>query len=272
MSKRFATDTQITHGARAWLYALTVIVLLYLIIPILIIIPVSFSNSSFLAFPPREPSLRWYVNFFESPVWQRAAFVSLVVAFMTTIVSTVIGVAAAYALNRMSPRWRTLMFGFFVVPQVVPIILIAIGSFFLYAKLGLLNTYYGLVLAHSSLAIPFVIITVRAGLQQYDMNQELAAQALGATRWRAFFSVTLPQIRGPVLNGVLFSFITSLDEVVVSIFLSTAEKSTLTRLMFNSLREQLDPTIAAVSTLLIALSLSIVVVSLIFGSDRPKKR
>lgn len=264
--RRFATDTQISHAARAWLYAVTVLILLFLVVPILIVIPLSFSNTSFLAFPPQEWSLRWYRTFFNSPVWQRATMISLTVALATTVVSTVLGVAAGYAIHKLTPRWGRLAMGFFLIPQVVPIILIAIGAFFLYARLGMLNSFAGLVLAHTALALPFVIITVRAGLQQFDMAQEMAAQILGATPLQAFFMVTLPQIRGSVLNGVLFSFITSLDEVVVSILLSTAERSTVTRLMFNSLREQLDPTIAAISTLLIALSLSIVVVSQLFGS------
>ncbi len=151
---------------------------------------------------------------------------------------------------------------------MVPVILIAIGVFFLYAKLGLNNTIPGLVMAHSMLALPFVLITVSAGLKTYDMNQEMVARSLGASRLKAFLTVTLPQIRFSIISGALLAFITSLDEVVVALFISGGENATLTRRMFNALRDEIDPTIAAISTILIAVSVLALVLAQILGQQR----
>ncbi len=135
--------------------------------------------------------------------------------------------------------------------MMVPLILVAIGAFYVYVQLGMLYTLAGLVLAHSMLALPLVVIVTFAALQSYDMNQEMAARSLGAPRWRAFLTVTLPQIRFAVITSALLSFLTSFDEVVVAMFISGGENSTLTRNMFNALRDQIDPTIASISTVMI---------------------
>ena len=141
-----------------------------------------------------------------------------------------------------------------IIPLIIPIIILAIGAFYLYVKLGLVNTTIGLVLAHSVLAMPFVLVTAGAAFKQFDMSQEMVARRLGAARLRAFLTVTLPQIRNSVVAGALFAFIVSFDEVVIALFISSGPKSTITRRMFTSLRDQIDPTIAAVSTMLIVAS------------------
>jgi putative spermidine/putrescine transport system permease protein len=154
------------------------------------------------------------------------------------------------------------------VPLIVPVILIGIGAFFLYAWLGINNTIGGLVLAHTVLAIPLVSITVLSGLKTYDMNQELVARSLGASRARAFLAITMPQIRFSIVSGALFAFNTSFDEAVVSFFISGGETSTLTRRMFSALRDQIDPTIAAISTCLVALSVLLIAMAQMLGRKR----
>ena len=164
------------------------------------------------------------------------------------------GALAAYGLHCSSPRIRNAAQIVVVMPIVVPAILIAVGVFHLYAKLGLNYTLPGIVIAHVALALPFVI-TVLSGLKGYDFNQELAARSMGASRTRAMLDVTLPQVKFSVQAGAFLAFITSLDEVVVAMLISGGEYATITRRMFNALRDQIEPTIAAISTCLIAISL-----------------
>ena len=253
---------------RLWLYAIGAMVMFFLMAPSLIIIPMSFSDSQFLEFPPPAWSLRWYHAYFDSVEWRDATYVSIKAAIATTLVATPLGTAAAYALHAGKVRLAGLMEGFLLVPLIVPVILIGIGTFFLYAWIGINNTILGLVIAHTVLALPLVAITVLSGLQTYDMNQELVARSLGANRWRAFSQVTLPQIRFSVVSGALFAFTTSFDESVVSFFISGGDTSTLTRRMFSALRDQIDPTIAAISSCLIALSIILITLAQTLGRRR----
>jgi len=266
MLSRPATETQITHGRRLWLYGLVALVLVFLIAPSLLVVPLSFSDSRYLSFPPPGWSVRWYEAFFKSIEWRDATVVSFVAAGLTMIVSTVLGTLAAYSLNTMRGRSMQLIYVAYMLPMIIPAILIAIGTFLLYAQIGLNSTLTGIVLAHSVMAIPLVVITVAAGLKSYDMNQELAARSLGASRARAFLTVTLPQIRIAVASGALLAFITSLDEVVISLFVAGGEYTTLTKRMFNALRDEIDPTIAAISTLLIAVSVVLLAASQLLQS------
>jgi putative spermidine/putrescine transport system permease protein len=254
MFARPATDTQITHRRRLWLYAVVGLVVLFLIAPSLLVIPLSFSDSRYLTFPPPAWSTRWYTTYLAAIEWREATYVSFAAALLTMLLSTTAGTLAAYGLHSLRSRWSALAYAAFILPLVIPAILIAIGIFLLYAQVGLNNTLTGIVLAHSVLAIPLVVITVGSSLKSYDMNQEMVARSLGATRSRAFLTVTLPQIRISVISGALLAFVTSLDEVVISLFIAGGDKATLTKRMFNALRDEIDPTIAAISTLLIALS------------------
>jgi putative spermidine/putrescine transport system permease protein len=246
-------------------------VLLFLILPTLIVIPMSFSDSSSLQFPPTDWSLRWYRAYFSSQEWMAATVVSVRVALLTTVLATVLGTAAAYGLHFSKARWAAVSRMILAVPLIMPVILIGVGVFFLYARLGLVNTTLGLVLAHAALAIPFVVVTVSAGLQVFDINQEMVARSLGASRPRAFFLVTLPQIGFSVLCGSLFALITSLDEVIIAMFVSGGDRATLTRRMFNSLRDAIDPTIAAISTclILVAICAAVLVQQLQRGGRKP---
>ena len=267
-----ASDTQITHFRRLWLYIACGLVMLFLVVPSFIVIPMSFSDSTYLEFPPREWSFRWYEEYFGSLEWIEATVVSLKVAVITMIVATALGTAAAYGLQVSRFRITNMIQVALMMPLMVPIILVSIGVFFLYAKLGLNYTLTGLVMAHTVLAIPFVVVTVTAGLKTYDMNQEMVARSLGAPRLRAFLSITLPQIRFSVIAGALFAFITSLDEVIVALFISGGENATLTRRMFNSLRDQIDPTIAAISTCLIVVSISLLMIGQYFGQQKERRQ
>ncbi|WLR95753.1 ABC transporter permease [Shinella zoogloeoides] len=254
-----ATSTQVTHGQRLWLYATVALVMAFLVIPCILVMPMSFSDSQYLEFPPRSLSLRWYEAFFTSPEWIQSAVVSLKVAGLTTVLATVLGTLASYGLYKATSLFAPLTRGLLMLPMMIPLIFVAIGVFFVYARFGLNNTITGLVLAHTTLAIPFVMIAVGNGLKSFDPNLERAARSLGASPVTAFLSVTLPQIRISVFSGMLFAFVTSFDEVVVSLFVSSGANSTLTKRMFANIRDQVDPTVAAISSMLVALSIVVLI-------------
>lgn len=248
-------ETHVSHRQRIWLYALAGLVITFLILPTLIVFPMSFSSANSMAFPPPGWSMRWYESFFGQEKWINAAWVSLRVAVGTMVVATVLGTAAAYSLHVVSNRLGGVIASLLVAPLAVPAILLAIGMFFVYATIGnMLNTIHGLIVAHTVVAIPFVVITMTAGFKSYDMSQEMVARSLGANRFTAFMTVTLPQIKLSVISSALLAFIVSFDEVILSIFLSAGEVATLTRVMFSTLRDDVDPTIAAVSSLLLIIA------------------
>ena len=246
--------TMVSRGVLAFC---GVAVLIFLVLPIFIVVPMSFSASRFLAFPPPAWSLRWYNDYFSSPEWMLATTVSVQAAAATCLLATPIGVAAAYAIHTRKSRATEIAYALLMVPLMIPHIIVAVGVFFLFARIGLNNTLTGIILAHTMLAIPFVLITTLSGLQGFDMTQERAARSLGVNRLTAFLKVTAPQIKGSIIAGALFAFISSLDEVVVSLFLSGGPTSTLPKRMFVALRDEVDPTIAAISSLLIFASLGI---------------
>lgn len=259
------SDTQITRGGRLWLYALVALIVVFLAAPSLIVMPMSFSGSQYLEFPPREWSTVWYRRYFDSPLWLAATATSFKAALLTMFVATPLGVLAAYGLYTCSFGWRRYLFLLLISPMMVPIILIAVAVFYVFVKLQLVNTLFGIVLAHSVLALPLVIIVVVAGLKTFDMNQERVARSLGASRARAFLTVTLPQIRFSVISGALLAFLTSFDEVIVALFIAGSENATITRIMFLALRDQIDPTIASISTIIIVLTIALLLVSQLFG-------
>jgi putative spermidine/putrescine transport system permease protein len=252
--RRPATETQVTHGARLWLYAVGVLVLVFLVVPTLLVIPMSFSASQYLEFPPRQWSLRWYQSYFGSVSWMQATATSLKAGALTALVATPLGTLAAYGLHVSRLRHAGTIRLVLLAPMVVPVILVGIGVFYAFVRLKLVNTLAGLVLAHSMLAVPVVMMVVGAALKSFDLNQERVARSLGASRTQAFLRVTLPQIRFSVLTGAVLAFLTSFDEIIVSLFVSGGDHSTLTRNMFNALRDQVDPTIAAISTLIIVVT------------------
>jgi putative spermidine/putrescine transport system permease protein len=241
--------------------ALAGLVFLYLLFPILVVIPLSFSSGSYLSFPPPGFSLRWYANFFGRSDWLEAAWLSVWIGSAVTALATALGVPAAIALVRGKFRGKGFVVGFIMSPVIAPVIIVAIGIYFFYARLGLIGSPLGLVIAHTCLAVPFVVINVAATLQGFDRRLEQAAMNLGATPWGTFWQVTLPIIRPGILSGAVFAFITSFDELVVALFVSGSTAVTLPRKMWDSIRFEIDPTIAAVSTLLIALTAVLFVVA-----------
>jgi putative spermidine/putrescine transport system permease protein len=239
---------------RIWYYALRalcMLTLLYLVLPILAIVPLSFSNSSFLAYPIPEFSLRWYDNLFHADEWLRAARNSFIVAPCATLLATVLGTLAATGLNQANFRGKSVLMAVLVSPMVVPIIVIGVGMYLFFAPLGMSDSYVALILAHAALGAPFVVTTVLATLQGFNQNLVRASLSLGASPLTTFFRVTLPIIAPGVISGALFAFATSFDEVVVTLFLAGPDQVTLPRQMFTGIRENISPTIAAVATLLI---------------------
>ncbi len=266
--RRPVTETQITHGARIWLYAIAIAVMVFLVLPTLLVIPMSFSASQYLEFPPRQWSLRWYQSYFSSASWMQATMTSLKAGLLTAVVATPLATMAAYGLHMSRVRYASGLMMLLLAPIVVPVILIGIGVFYSYVKLKLVNTLLGLVLAHSMLAIPVVMLVVGSALRTFDMDQELVARSLGASRVRAFMLVTLPQIRFSVVTGAVLAFLTSFDEIIVALFVSGGDNSTLTRNMFNALRDQVDPTIAAISTIIVTVTSLLLVFTQFAGRSK----
>ena len=236
-------------------------VLLYLVLPILIVVPMSFSSARFLTFPPPSLSLRWYREYIGNPAWMQATLVTLTVAVCTVVIATPLGVSAAYAISQSKLRIMRIIHAALLLPLMVPVIITAVGIFFVYAKVGLIATMSGLVLANVMLGLPYVIISVVAGPQSFDTTQEMVARSLGMNRLRSFFAVTLPQIKASVIAGAIFAFISAMDETIVAIFISGGQYQPLTKRMFTALRDEIDPTIAAISTLMTATSFMLVLIA-----------
>jgi len=247
--------SNMTRGQRLSIATLAWSVIFFLILPIFIIFPISFSGNQYLKFPPDSWSLRWYLEYFGSVRWMNATATSLKAAVLTTILCVPIGIAAAYGILNSHFRGIRIVRLIVMTPIIVPSVIVAISVFFAFVKLGLIATIPGIVLAHSLLAMPFAVITVYAGLSSFDMSQELVARSLGANRFKAFMTVTLPQIRMSVIVAAIFVFLSSIDEVVVSLFVSAGRNATLTREMFRTLRDEVDPTVSAVSTLFVTVTL-----------------
>jgi len=247
-------------------------VLLFLIVPVLVIVPLSFNSSSFLSYPLSGFSLRWYDTFFHSQEWLGALGNSLLIAPLATLLATVLGVLASMGLVRGEFRGKGIVMAIIISPMVAPVVIIAVGMCFFFAKLSLLNSYLGLVLAHALLGVPFVVITVVAVLKSYDTTLSRAAASLGASPLLTFRKVTLPLIAPGVFSGALFAFAASFDEVVVTLFLASPTQRTLPIQMFAGIRENLDPTIAAAASLMIGASLILLIVMEILRRRGEKMR
>ena len=241
-------------------------VFLFLIAPILVIIPLSFNAEPYFTFTEgmmsldREAySVRWYKDIATNPQWIFSAKNSIIVATCSTLIATVLGTLAALGLSQSHMPYRPLVMGVLISPMIVPLIISAAGMFFFYSKIGLSQTMPGLILAHAVLGTPFVVITVTATLAGFDHSLTKAAQSLGSGTSRTFFKIQMPLILPGVVSGALFAFITSFDEVVVVFFLAGFEQRTIPRQMWAGIREQISPTILAVATCLIILSTLILV-------------
>ncbi len=247
---------------RIWYYAIRifcVLVLVCLVLPILAIIPISFTSDTMLSYPMPGFSLRWFTEFFNSVMWTLSMKNSFIIGFATTLLATTLGTLAALGLTMANLPFKGVITGIMIMPMVVPVVISAVGIYFFYAWIGLTSTYTGMILAHTALATPFVVITVTATLQGFNRNQIRAGSSLGASPATVFFKITLPQILPGVISGALFAFVTSFDEVVVALFIAGSEQYTLPRQMFAGIREKYNPTIAAVATMMIVFSVLLLV-------------
>lgn len=249
-----AWSSPIDHARRLLLWAFCGLVFLFLLAPILVVLPLSFNAEPYFSYPMPGTSLRWYESFLASAAWQRALRNSFIVATLTTCLATVLGTLAALGLTRTRFPFKTLIVGTLISPMVAPIVITAVAMYFFYAKIALTNSFTGLVVAHTALATPFVVIIVSATLAGFDTRLARAAASLGAPPLTAFFTVTMPLILPGLISGALFAFVTSFDEVVTVIFLAGVEQHTLTREMWKGVREEINPTILAVACLMVSLS------------------
>ncbi|MEM6973301.1 MAG: ABC transporter permease [Pseudomonadota bacterium] len=262
-----------TTGERVWWYSFRVIcglIFFFLIAPIMVIIPLSFNASDFFTFTPEMLafdaegySLKHYEDFFTDDDWQAALWNSVTIAPMATLISVSLGTLAAIGLSQSHIPFRGAIMAILISPMIVPLILTATAMYFFYSRpfgfsdLSIQGTYWSVVLAHAALGVPFVIITVTATLVGFDRSLTRAAASMGADPVTTFFRVQMPLIVPGVISGGLFAFITSFDEVVVVLFMGSAEQRTLPWQMFTGLREQISPTILAVATILVAISIAL---------------
>lgn len=253
-------------GERSWYYGFRVLcglIFLFLVAPVVAIVPLSFNSEPYFTYPMAGYSLRWYGAIFgddpQSIMWQRAIRNSIVVGLSATALATVLGTLAALGIKRANFPLKGAVMAVLISPIVVPLVITAVGMFYFYAQVGLAGTLYGIVLAHTALGVPFVVITVTATLVAFDENLVRAGSSLGAGPARVFFKVTLPLILPGVASGALFAFATSWDEIVVVLFLAGAEQHTIPRRMWSGIRELINPTIAAAATMLIFLSVLLMV-------------
>ena len=265
-----------TPGQRLWHYcylAICAIVLFFLVAPLIAVIPLSFTSSAFLcftsemlAFDPEAFSLRWYrimigdctdpgITTVCSDKWKIGAVNSVIIAVCATALATTLGTLASLALSKPYMPYSKAIMAIMISPLIVPLIITAAGMFMFFAKLNLVATFTGLILAHTVLGIPFVVITVTATLVGFDTNLTKAAEGLGGGVFRNFYKVQLPLIAPGVISGALFAFITSFDEVVVVLFVGSSKQQTLPRQMWSGIRQEISPTILAVATVLVILSI-----------------
>ncbi len=246
-----------TTGQRIWHYAFRILAVglfVFLLFPLLTIIPLSFNSGEFLHYPLQGLSLRWYQDFFSSEEWWRAMKNSAIVGFFATILATVLGTIAAVGINRADFPGKQMLLAFLISPMMIPLVITALSLYLFYARFGMNDTYLALILAHAILGMPFVLITVSATLQSFDTNLIRAGASLGASPARVFFDIIMPNIAPGIASGAMFAFATSLDEVVVVLFVAGPAHRTLPRQMFAGIREHLSPTILAAATVLIVVA------------------
>jgi putative spermidine/putrescine transport system permease protein len=259
-----------TSFERIWHYAFRVIcglILFFLIMPILVIIPLSFNAGDYftftkemLALDPAGYSLQWYQDFFTNPNWQGAVRNSVIISIFSTLIATTLGTLAALGLSQAQMPAKSAIMALLLSPMIVPLIISAADMYFFYSRVGLQGTLIGVILAHAALGTPFVVITVTATLVGFDRSLIRAALGLGASPFTVLRRVIVPIILPGVISGALFAFITSFDEVVVVLFVGSFEQRTIPWQMFSGIREHISPTILAVATVLVGVSIVLLTV------------
>jgi putative spermidine/putrescine transport system permease protein len=254
-------------GQSRTLWWIVLAVLAFLSAPAFLMIPLSFDSGSGLTWPPKGFSLQWYEQMFTSPVWMQAITRSLVVGVGTGLLAMLIGTPAAFLLVRADMRGKSAMLAFVLSPIVVPRMIIAVGMFYFFARVGLVGSTVGLILAHTVVAVPYVVITMMAVLRNYDTRLDLAAQSLGAGPWATLRFVTFPILGAGLMSSFLFAFATSFDELTIALFASGGLNATLPKQFWDEVTLQISPVIAAVSTCLF-----IFIAALIWLADRLRRR
>lgn len=246
---------------RIGLYLTTGLIALFLLLPIVFIVLLSFGSSQWLVFPPPDWTLKWYEQFFSNPGWMASVLTSLKVAVITTLCAVALGLPTAFALVRGRFPGRELLYALFTLPMIVPLVIIAVAVYALFLKLGYTGTLFSFVVSHVIVALPFTIISIINSLKLFDQSIEDAAVICGASRMQAVYRVTFPAIRPGMVAGALFAFLVSWDEVVLSVMMASPTLQTLPVKMWTTLRQDLTPVIAVASTLLIGLSILIMVIA-----------
>jgi putative spermidine/putrescine transport system permease protein len=245
---------------RLGLKAVCFLLALWLVLPVLIVIPLSFTATKSFVFPPTGVSTRWYESFLTNPDWVNVTYNSIAISLASAAVATFVGTTAALAARGMSGLARGVLFAVVAMPLIIPGVFLALADFFVLLETGLVGTHVGFVLADSVLALPLVFIPVSAALANFDRSLELASASLGADRWTTFRSVTLPLILPGVVAGAMFALVTAWDEVLIALFISSPELTTLPVRLYQSVSVSTDPTLAAVSSLTV-----LFVVLVVFG-------
>jgi putative spermidine/putrescine transport system permease protein len=252
-----APSTRSARVTRVGLWLVGVAGLLFLVGPILVIIPLSFNQEAFFNYPMPGLSTRWYVAIFASDAWRRALLNSVVVGLLTTGLATLLGASAAYGIAQLPPRLKSLCIALLISPMIVPGVVIALGLYLFYSSLGLAGSLSGIVLAHTILALPFVVLTMTAALIGFDTNLVRAAASLGATPVAALRRIVLPVLFPAVASGALFAFVTSFDEFIVTSFLAGPQQVTLPLQMWAGVHDDVTPAILAAATLFVIVSVVI---------------
>lgn len=261
------------HKLGAWRWVLTAIcavMSLFLLLPILFIVALSFGSSRWLIFPPPGWTLKWYEELFADPRWIGAALTSAKIGVIVMVISVVLGLLASLALVRGTFRGRAVLRAFFLTPMVLPVVIVAVALYAAFLRLGLNGTLPGFVIAHVIVALPFAIITITGALETFDPAIEDAAILCGASPWEARLRVTLPGIRHGLFSAAIFSFLISWDEVVLAIFMASPTLQTLPVKVWTTLRQDLTPVIAAASTLLVALTVLLMIAAAVLRKGKPE--
>lgn len=242
------------------------IVILFLLLPLIIVIPISFVNSKYLQFPPTDFSLRWYINYLDDPHFLTSTLNSLYLGFSSSIIATIIGTMAAIGLSKTNFFGKNFLMGLLLSPLIFPVIILGLGLYIFLANFNLIENFYALIIAHAALVMPFSLIIVSSSLINFDTTLERAARVLGASPFKAFWFVTLPYIKPAVISSAIFSFFISFDELVIALFIS-GKIWTLPQRIWQDLRYEIDPTIAAVGSVLIIITFF----GILFGALIQKK-
>ncbi|WP_268625923.1 ABC transporter permease [Paenibacillus alvei] len=248
---------------------ITFLVVLMVISPLLIIVPTSFTSTGVLRFPPEGFSLQWYVKIFDRPEFIDSFWVSVKLASITAVIATIIGTLAAFALHKYKPKGSGAINALLLSPLTVPSLIIGISALLFFTRIGLAGTFTGLLLSHILISVPYVVRLVLTGLSSFDYTLERAAAILGANPIRTFWDITLPVIRPAIFSGMVFAFLTSFDNVTVSLFLISPSTTTLPMAIFNYMQESLTPLVASISSIMILLSLVFIfILERVYGLDR----